>query len=697
MGYVVKDLPMKRCTFKVVGCAAGLLLLALIVPLFAPPLWAIPDRPGRIDRDVALGVTLLLEKQHLSRHPLDEEISERFFKTFLQTLDPMKLFFYQSDIDNFARSQDQIADHVRRGDVSFAYTVFRTFLARIDERIKVVDELLAAPQDFTIDEEMAIDKELMAYARTPAEARERWRKRVKYDILVIKTEKVGGKAAPSDDTTPEQRLVRRYHSYAKQMRQTGGEELLMIYLTSLTSSLDPHTSYMSPDTMDNFEIAMRLRLEGIGASLQSIDGYVLVRMIIPGGAADRDGRLKAGDKIVGVGEGNDGGMIDVVDMKLDEVVKMIRGRPDTTVRLDVMSVGGVRKIIPITRAKIELKDSEAKGEIFAFGRKADGTPFKIGRIDLPSFYADMSGAGKKSSALKSTTRDVRRILGDFNRKRVDAVVLDLRRNGGGSLTEAITLTGLFIENGPVLQVKDAKGRVSPQLDPDPAIVWTGPLIVLESKFSASASEILAGAIQDYRRGLIVGDHATHGKGTVQSLLDLRQYYQLPDAPPMGTLKITTQQFYRPGGASTQKRGVIADVELPSLTTYLDVGEADLSYPFPYEEVAPLKFKNYGCCRPDEVEKLRRLSAARCASSEKFQKAARSITAYKMLKERKYVTLNEAKFVRERTELTADKEKEEILDKMGGPTATVAKPDYYFGEALAVTVDYLNLQRAARMN
>lgn len=639
----------------------------------------------------------------------------------------MKVYFYQSDIDEFMKHQDELSDAVRKGEVGFAHTVFGRFLQRVDERVKMVDELLAVPHDFKVDEQMAIDRDTAEYPRTPAEAYDRWRKRIKYDLLVLKvgnqedaeqkankeasktespkteTPKVEApkpekpKTAAEEEKESREKLARRYHSFAKRMHQTNGEELLEMYLNAFTMSFDPHTSYMSPDTQKNFDIAMSLELEGIGASLQGEDGYTIVKKIIPGGAADKDGRIKVEDKIIGVGQGDSGETVDVIDMKLNDVVKLIRGKKGTTVRLEVMPVGSTeRKVYKIAREKIELKDSEAKGEIFDAGRKADGTPYRIGVIDLPSFYRDMAGDRRGTPDFKSTTQDVRKILDDFKRQNIDAVVLDLRRNGGGALNEAVSLTGLFINEGPVVQVKDADGRVLALPDQDPGIAWSGPLVVLISKFSASASEILAGAIQDYGRGLIVGDKSTHGKGTVQSLMDLGQrLFRLPNSPSMGALKITMQQFYRPNGDSTQKRGVLADIELPSLTTHLDVGEADLDYPVAFDKVGALEYQHFNYVNPVVCDQLRRLSEQRVQSSEKFQKVIRNIARYKEQKAKKQVTLNEEKFLKERAELNADKEEEKAIEKHSELNNGTIERDFYLDEALAIVTDYLNLQHVAK--
>jgi len=654
-----------------------------------------PVGPSAKDEQITKLVSILIQNEHLSKHALDDEISQRFLDTFLETLDPMKVYFYQSDIDAFKGQRLALDDEIIKGDIKFAYQVFDTFLKRIDERVQWVHELVETDHDFTIDEEIVRDPDVAQYAKTPAEGRERWRKRIKFDLLRLRVD-------DEEEMTPEkqkEKVLRRYVSFSKRMHQTDREELLEMYLTAMTMSFDPHTTYMSPSTFENFEISMRLRLQGIGAALQSIDGYTVVNNIIPGGAADKDGRLQKEDRIVGVGQGIDGELEDVVDMKLSEVVKRIRGKENTVVRLEVTDADGMnRKIIDITRAKIQLTDSEAQQAVFEHGSKPSGQAYKIGVIDLPSFYLDMDGVRNGVPNFKSTTRDVRKILEDFNEQGVDAVILDLRRNGGGSLQEAINLTGLFIEDGPIVQVKDSNGRVHPYEDIDSAIVWKGPLVVMTSKFSASASEILAGAIQDYGRGLIVGDRATHGKGTVQSLMDLgRQLYQgLRGAPALGALKITMQQFYRPSGDSTQNRGVVADIELPSLTTHYDVGESDLDYAVAFDSVDPVPHKKYDQVTDAIRQRLRHLSAARQAESEDFQKIKHNIELYLAQKDRKFLTLNEEKFRAELEELDADKEEREALEEVaGGDDETGIQRETYLDEVIAITVDYLQLALIAQ--
>lgn len=662
--------------------------LVAIGVLLCPLAQAEPVGPTARGKTVTKIVSTMLSHTHLLQHPLDDEISERFLNSFLRSLDPMKVYFTQQDVDEFLSKQYDLDDRVRQGDIQFAYDVFDRFLSRVDERVALVENLLSEDHDFSVDESIITDPDHIEYAANEQVMRDRWRKRVKYDLLVQKSDEV-------DPEEATEKLLRRYRSFRTRMHQTDEDELLERYLTSLSTSYDPHTSYMSPSTLENFEIAMRLELDGIGASLQFEDGYTVVHKIIPGGAADRDGRLKPEDKIVGVGQGEDGEIDDVVDMKLSEVVQMIRGKRGTVVRLQVMPEGkSSTETINITRDKIELKDSEARGEITERGAKPDGSPYRIGVIELPSFYLDMDAARRRLPNYKSTTRDVRAILNRFKQKGIDAVVMDLRYNGGGSLNEAIKLTGLFIDRGPVVQVKGPDGRVQSHDDTDPGVEWGGPLVVLINKFSASASEIFAGAIQDYRRGLIVGDHATHGKGTVQTLRDLSEnFFVGPNRPQLGALKITMQQFYRPNGDSTQNRGVLADVELPSVTTFLDVGESDLDYAVEFDRVNPAGFRSNGLVDSLMIEELVRRSEHRRSGSSDFQKLKQKIERYLDQKERATVSLNEATFLMERAELDADEEEEKELEQLNDPDDQVVERSFYFDEALDITVDYLGLINA----
>ena len=642
-------------------------------------------KPGSNDRYIAVAVRRQLENEHFLRKPIDDEMARRWFSSFLESLDPMKVYLLQSDVDAFLQKRESLDDLVKRGDVTFAYDVLGRFLQRVDARQPLIERLINEPHDFTKPESIVIDRDETKWARNEAEAEDLWRRRIKYDLLVQKMEKT-----PPEEA--KEKLLRRYRSLAKRWHQMTADELLETYLSSLTSSFDPHTSYMSPGTLENFEIGMRLQLDGIGAQLKGEDGYTTIMELTPGGAADRDGRLKAKDRVVGVGQGTEGEITDVVDMNLNEVVKLIRGKRGTLVRLKVISAGETApKVYDITRAKIELKDAEARGEVIEHGTKPDGTPYRVGVINLPSFYLDMAGAQQGQAEFKSSTRDCKRLLDEFRQKGVDCVALDLRSNGGGSLPEAIKLTGLFIDKGPVVQIKDSDKQVRPYDDVDAGVAWDGPLVVLTSKFSASASEILAGAIQDYRRGLVVGDKSTHGKGTVQTLLDVGQtlFARFDNRPKLGAIKVTIQQFYRPSGDSTQLEGVKSDVELPSITTHLPIGESDLDHAITFDRVPRADFRPTDQVTEAMVTKLRESSSRRVATVKEFEKLSADIARYERRKDEKTISLAESEFEKQWNEgKAAEDEEEKKLEEMEMQKKPVVRRDFYFDEAMNVTVDYL---------
>lgn len=694
------------------GVVFGALIggLAAVVPPAsvygeAPPRVETMNGPRSLDRAITRTLARQVSQLHLTGRKIDDEISKRSFKQFVEGLDPLKLYFYQSDIDQLMQSETKIDDMVvQNGDITFAYDTFKLFLKRVDERIAEAHKLIDMQHDFNVDEMMVSDRKAAQYPKTPEEATDRWRRQIKYSILLLKADADSGSLIKRDDEAsgdeaPKQltdeeikdRLHRRYRTLSTRWHQTDADELLEMFITAVTSSLDPHTTYMAPKTLENFRILMGLKLEGIGAQLGSEDGYVTVSSIVPGGAADKQGELRVGDRLVSVGQGQSGDLVDVVDMKLDQVVEMIRGAAGTFVRLVVKpATGGEAKTLVIQRAKIELEDSAARGEVVEFAQKADGKPYKFGYINLPSFYMDMEGARKNVEDFRSTTRDVRAILTDFKAKGIDAVVLDLRRNGGGSLTEAINLTGLFIDQGPVVQVKEPDGAVQVYKDDDTGVTWNGPLVVMCSKQSASASEIFAGAIRDYHRGIVVGDPATHGKGTVQSLMDLGAALSSSNGPKWGALKITIQQFYLPDGQSTQKEGVPADVILPSITAQMDIGEGDLDYALENDRVKAAPHEDYKQVNSNLVERLRANSVARIEKNDDFDKLLRQIEAYNKQKDEQFVSLNEKAFFERRKELDADSEEEKTIN---GETDSKDKDkvfdkNFYTDEILNVTRDYV---------
>jgi carboxyl-terminal processing protease len=709
--------------------------LIVVSVISLPPSQASGDSlgdPSVVSSYVARIVSKLMQSDHLLKQPLNDEISSRAFELFAKSLDPMKVYFMQSDIDEFSISRTELDDQLKRGEFSTAFAMYRRFLQRVDQRTSDAVAIINQDHDFSIKEEMITDPDLLSYAKSEKEAKEKWRKRIKYSLLLLKNDDddkdddneepstdtpASNDSAPADDEDadsapkkvkafeekdPKEVLRARYQSFARRMHQTNSEELIEIYVSAITNAYDPHTSYMSPKSFEDFRIMLGLELEGIGATLSmSDDGYTVIKSIVPGGACDTQGGLFPEDKIVAVGQGNPDGskayrklfekhggeMIDVVNWKLGDVVAMIRGKAGTVVRLAVISEGEDEiHTVSISREKIKLEDSAARGKVFQEGTRPDGTPQKFGVIELPSFYADMSG----KMGGRSTTNDVNRILDDFNSQNVDALVLDLRRNGGGSLREAIDLTGLFIDQGTVVQVKDSSGRIVQHDDNVPGLSWHKPIVVLTSKFSASASEILAGAIQDYDRGIIVGDEQTHGKGTVQSLLDLNSVVSRIRNPPntFGALKITMQQFYRPNGDSTQKRGVVPDIVLPSVTSRMDIGEVDLDYAVEFDRIEEAPHDMFQMRSPQIKQKLNELSIERVNGSDDFKDRKRRINKYSEQKALKKVSLNQEEFLARRKELSAEKEDKKTFEEQTNKKEI--ERDFYMDEVLKITDDYVTL-------
>jgi carboxyl-terminal processing protease len=624
------------------------LLVAVASLLLIPASVSAEPVLGKQDPLVAKLVCNFLQRSHLSRPEIGDEISKRLFRRFIKSLDPMKLYFVKSDLDELKRFETELDDMLLKGDISFAYKVYDRYLRRLEERVKLVEELVKAPHDFTTKEYLETDFDKIDFAQGNEELRERWRKRIKFDLLL---HRIGEKPLPEAEA--KQKVLTRYQSLLKRWKQVDNYDLMEMYLSDLTASVDPHSAYMSPTTLADFDIAMRLQLEGIGALLRSDNGQTTVAEVIPGGAAAADGRLKANDKIIGVAQGDDK-FVDVIDMKITEVVKLIRGAKGTKVQLKVVPADKIEPVVyALTRQNIELKSQQARQDIVENGKKPDGMPYRIGVIDLPSFYADTASARAGKGEFKSATEDVRKILKEFITQKVDGVILDLRRNPGGLLSEALSLTGLFIDQGALVQVKGAQGRVQRYDDPEKGTVYGGPLIVLVSRLSASASEILAGALQDYGRALVVGDSATHGKGTVQMVVDLGSQVR-KDSAKLGALRLTVQQFYRVNGDSTQNRGVASDIVLPSLTEQLATGEKELEYALAFDQVRPVSHPNLGMV-PDELkELLKARSAERVKDSAEFTKLAKEAELIKERRERKKVPLNEQELRGQFTKEEAEK-------------------------------------------
>lgn len=590
---------------------------------------------------IAVSVAKALEQLHYTRHPLDNQYSDRILHTYLETLDYNKLFFTQKDVADFEQKYDtELDDDIWLGDVSPGYVIYDTYLKRVTDRVAKIKDLLQNEKfDFTGHGSVEISRQKSAWPKDDAEADALWHDRIENELL---TESLnthppkadapadGGPAKDSKEATkedakpaekPEAIIAKRYDRLLRSLHEQTKDDQAKFFINTLAQVYDPHSEYMSPSELKNFGIEMKLSLVGIGAMLRSEDGYAKIVELIPGGPAAMQGELKIDDRVAQVAQGS-GPFVDVVDMKLDKVVDMIRGKENTVVRLQIIPAGQTdaskRKIISITRAEVKLTEREARAEIIE-QKDEHGQTERLGWITLPSFYADMSPTSTGSTPPKSTTRDMEALLKRLNKENISGLVIDLRRNGGGSLEEAISLTGLFIKKGPVVQSKDYNKQMQVLSDKDPSIAYSGPLIVLTSHISASASEIFAGALQDYGRAVIVGDKNTFGKGTVQMVLEVGRFmspfgFKAADA---GALKLTIQKFYRPSGASTQLKGVESDVVLPSRYAHLDVGEASLKYPLPYDEVKPADYEKWPGT-PADLADLRLRSDQRVKNDPEFR-------------------------------------------------------------------------------
>lgn len=678
--------------------------------------------PPKGQARIAMSVADMIERSHISHKEVDDAVSAKLLERFLKDLDPRKLYFTKADVESLRLQSKSLDDQIKAGNVNFAFTTYGLFTQRLLQRVKQAHLLIDASHDFTIDEEMFIDIKDLDWATTK-ELDERWRKQIKYDLLSLKLgESEADKAkqevdpdAPikekttteeEDKINPKARLHKRYKQIATMAQQMEPEQILETYLTALTMTYDPHSSYMSPSSLEEFQIVMRLRLQGIGAALRVIDGYTTVAEIVPGGAAATDDRLREKDKIIGVGQGEGGEIVDVVEMKLSKVVKMIRGPKETIVRLQVKTAAtGETKIYNLTRQIIELKSSAVRGEIIDAGTRVDGRREKIGVINIPSFYRDFDGAQNGKAGFSSTAVDCKKVLKSFAEQGgVDAIIVDLRNNGGGALREAIDVSGLFIDQGPVVRIKSSTGLVEDYEDEDAGVAYSGPLVVITNRLSASASEIFAGAMKDYHRGILVGDQTTHGKGTVQSVLPVSaERFRLTDPRPTGgALKVTISQFYRVNGDSTQNLGVTTDVVLPSLIDNFDIGESFLDNALEFDSVDAAQYQPLqAAVTPEIVSALREDSKKRVAANKKFQNDFRGIDRYLKRKNRKTVSLNEAVLRKERDEdkseqdKAAEKEKKSEKKPARFAEKEIFPKKHYNDEVLGITLDYLDLLHKRR--
>jgi carboxyl-terminal processing protease len=549
--------------------------------------------PSPAQSKSAVVINKVLERFHYRKVSLDSIFAQSVLENYLKSLDPNRSFFLARDIERFEGGARRLGEGLRRGELDLAFDIFRVYRMRVDERVIYAESLLDQSFDFDLDESYAIDSPDAPWAADSAALDELWRKRVKNDFLTLR---MTGKS----DEEIRDRLRKRYEGLSRRTHQFDADDVFQTFMNAYTQTLEPHTSYMSPSTSENFDISMKLSLEGIGAVLRADNEYTVIQSTVPGGPARESGQVLTGDRIVGVGQDATGPIEDVVGWPLQDVVDKIRGPKDSIVRLQLLpksaaSTGRSREV-SLVRQEIKLEDQAAKG--FVIDRLENAPGLRIGVIEIPAFYRDFQAEGSGERDFRSTTRDVRQLIDDLTSKGVDGIVVDLRSNGGGSLAEATSLTGLFINTGPVVQVKDAFGKVEVEKDPEPGVAYEGPLAVLVDRDSASASEIFAAAIQDYGRGLVIGE-PTFGKGTVQTLIDLNRYVP-GEQNNLGRLRLTMAEFFRISGGSTQLRGVDPDIRFPTADYVVDHGERSLDNALPWTRIRPADYKKVGAVSVDLV-------------------------------------------------------------------------------------------------
>ncbi len=603
-----------------------------------------PLAPAPTEAEAAQLSARFLTRFHYDARPLDDAMSARIFDAYFKLLDGEKVFFMQSDMTRFAPLRTKLDDAIWNKDLSGPFSIFNLYVQRAVERMTYARGLLAQGFDFSADTSYTFDREESALPKDQVELDDLWRKRTMNDWLRLK---LAGKG----DAEIRKTLDKRYANYIERVRQLDGPDAFQSFMTAYANTTDPHTDYLGPRAADNFDIAMKLSLEGIGAQLQARDDYTVIYTLVPGGPAIKSGKLKSGDRIVGVGQGEAGAITDVIGWRLDDVVNRIRGKKDTTVRLEILPADlgpdGKHEIVTLVRQKVTLEDAQAKKKIIDI-KEGDVTR-KIGVIQLPTFYSDFGARSEGDKDFKSATRDVTKLLGELKAAGVAGVVVDLRNNGGGSLAEANALTGLFIDQGPVVQVRSAKGQVEVQGDDVPGMAWSGPLAVLVNHGSASASEIFAAAIQDYHRGLIIGE-PTFGKGTVQNLVDLDRFGHGPaDKPQYGELKMTIAEFFRISGGSTQLKGVTPDIAFPQNGDDKDFGESTYDNALKWTQIAPAAYQpvaNLAAYLPQ----LEQAHAARVAKSPAWKLMLDELAQYKALRAKTTISLNLAAREAERKQM-----------------------------------------------
>ena len=635
-------------------------------------------------------VTEFIQKSHYRHASVDDELSSKVLDRYIESLDSNRMYLLESDVQAFEQYRYELDDMVRSEPLDPVFNMFEVYRTRVRERLEFALQQLESEPDFTVEESYEFDREKLPWATTSEELDEIWRKRVKNDALSL---------ALAEKEWPEiqEVLDKRYTRFLKRMDQVKSDDVFETFMNAFAHTLDPHSSYLSPRNSEEYRIQMSLSYFGIGASLQIEDDYVMVINIIPGGPASIDGSLQPKDKITAVAQGEDGEMVDVIGWRLDDVVQLIRGPADTTVKLQVMPAGALpgaeEKVISLVRNQVKLEEQAAKSEVITIPR--DGRDWSIGVIEVPSFYRDYRALSNGDKDYTSTTKDVKRLIAELEEQGIDGLIIDLRDNGGGHLTEATALSGLFIDNGPVVQLRNSNGRISRLDDPDPVprVAYTGPLAVLVNRYSASASEIFAAAIQDYARGVIIGQQ-TFGKGTVQNLYSLDQYVRRPDDEGLGQLTLTIGKYYRVTGESTQHRGVDPDISLPSHIDTTVVGESVRDSALPWDTIRTTEFRG-GEPLDSTINSLTASHIERSKDDPDFQYLLDGIRDVEEARARTTVSLNIETRKQEREENMAKRLERENARRAAlqlEPLASVEEmevlegPDVHLDQAAAIITD-----------
>jgi carboxyl-terminal processing protease len=645
--------------------------------------------------------TRILSSYHYRKTKLNDSLSAAIFDKYIDAIDHGKLYYLASDIAAFDKYKNSFDDYLQKRELDVPFEMYNVFRKRYKERSEYIQTLLkeTKPFDFSADESMNTDREKAVWAKSTEELNDTWRKYLKSEALDLK---LSGKA----DTAVVGMLRDRYKNRDRALGRIRTEQVFQMFMNAYAESMDPHTSYMAPTSADRFKQEMSQSLEGIGALLGEEDNYIKIKDVIPGGPAFKGKQLKKEDKIIAVAQGDEGKMVDIIGWFVDDAVKLIKGPKSTVVRLQVISADALPGTPPkeyrLVREKIKLEEQRAKSEIVSINNANKN--FKIGVIDIPLFYRDFEGAQHKEKEFSSTTRDVQKLITELQAANVDGIVIDLRNNGGGSLTEAVSLTGLFINRGPVVQVKEGQGEIEVQSDNDPSIAYDGPMAVMVNRFSASASEIFAAAIQDYKRGIIVGEQ-TYGKGTVQTLIDLNQWVP-KETDQLGQVKLTVAKFYRINGSSTQLKGVMPDLELPTAFKTNEYGEGSQPSALPWDQIASSRYEMTNNVNAKIIGQLQDKYKQRLKSDEELKTLVKTLDEFKAARENKVVSLQESKRKLERDEAEkkrtamkqlgedADDEDEDEADPKAAeaPKEVKKKKDIYLTETGRMLADLILISK-----